>query len=337
VFYDILVTLLLLMTTQEAAQKLLNGDLVVFPTETVYGLGALASNDTAVQKIFKVKGRPQHNPLILHIANISQLDKLVKDISQTALKLMDHFWPGPLTICFEKSEAVSDLVTADLPTVCVRMPNHPIAQELLKEVGQAIAAPSANLSGKPSTTSFQDALRQLEQDAVSFIDGGDTPIGLESTVIDCHNDTVTLLRPGSISQEEIESVLGQALSSPSENSEIQSPGQLLSHYAPEGNLTVILGEREARREWISNHLRPDLYLGLIGDPGSLEDQFHEIMMMDETNLHEYSRRLYSFLNSCDRKHSQEIYLEMPTEETHPLYQALLNRLKKASNGNIIKP
>ncbi len=323
------------MNTTQAAQKLLQGELIVFPTETVYGLGAVASNAEAVQKIFEVKGRPQHNPLILHIFDRSQLDELVELVPDTAKNLMDHFWPGPLTICLKKHKNVSDLVTAGLDTVCIRMPDHPIAQELLKKTGEAVAAPSANLSGKPSTTRFKDAVAQLQQDAVYFLDGGNTQIGLESTVIDCSDDRIRVLRPGSISRADIETTLDTKIFH-EENTKITSPGQLLQHYSPEGKLTVIIGKPEQRREWIQNNV--DLkhsHLGLVGSFDEFNPTKHQYLALTEEDFKSYAQQLYGFLNWCDRQSAQHIYLEF-SDFSHPLTYTLLNRLKKASNGNIIR-
>lgn len=324
------------MTPQEAAQQLLNGALVVFPTETVYGLGALSTDDEAVKNIYSAKGRPQQNPLILHIADRSQLDELFLSVPGAAQKLIDHFWPGPLTLCLEKSEAVSDLVTAGLPTVCVRMPKDPIAQEFLKAVGAPVAAPSANLSGKPSTTRFQDALTQLQQDGVFFLEGNDTPLGLESTVIDCTRSPIRLLRPGSISQQEIEKVLAQPLIFEDQEGLITSPGQLLNHYAPKGKLTVILGNPLDRREWMKEHQTVSTMLGLVGTSKGFENSNHLILAEEEGDLESYSREMYAFLNYCDAQGAEEIFLEAPKNPQHPLYQAIMNRLQKASSENIIR-
>jgi L-threonylcarbamoyladenylate synthase len=323
------------MNPQEAAHKLLSGELVVFPTETVYGLAALANNNQAVQNIFVVKGRPQENPLILHIAELSQLDELVKEIPESAQKLIDAFWPGPLTICYKKSERVSDLVSAGLDTICVRMPDHPIAQEFLKEVDQAVAAPSANLSGKPSTTRFQDAVSQLKQDGIYFLNGDDTPIGLESTVVDCSSEVVRILRPGSISQSDIEAVIGSIIQN-EKNKRIMSPGQLLEHYAPQGNLTVIIGDPEQRRSWIKKNVELDkATFGLIGASDQLNETSHQHLSHFEEDFDAYAKQLYTFLNWCDRVSAKHIFLEF-SDKQDPLSEALLNRLEKASKGNIIR-
>lgn len=324
------------LSVREASEKLRRGELVVFPTETVYGLGALMKDERAVQKIFDVKGRPSKNPLIVHIADTAQLKNLTKMVSPSAKKLIDRFWPGPLTICFEKSEQVPDIVTAGLPTVCARMPDHELAQQLLKEVGEPVAAPSANLSGRPSTTTFEDAKRQLAEKGVNFLDGGSTPLGIESTVVDCSREMVRLLRPGAVSQKEIEIVLGEAIIDESSGEKITSPGQLLEHYAPQGSLTVLLGAHAERRNWLAHeHLSVSgTALGIVG----IETELHGIrtyqLCEKEDDLEVYAAHLYTFLNWCDQVNAQKIVLELPNID-HPLLPALLNRLEKASRGHIL--
>jgi|CXWL01.1.fsa_nt_gi L-threonylcarbamoyladenylate synthase len=325
------------MNIQEAAKKLLAGELVVFPTETVYGLGALISNDAAVKKIFAVKGRPSINPLIVHIADPLQLKMLVQEIPAAAQKLMEAFWPGPLTICFKKSSLVSDLVTAGLSTVCIRNPSHPMAHELLQSVNKPIAAPSANLSGRPSTTNFLDAKKQLEQQGVSILDGGASPLGLESTVIDCSNENIRLLRPGTITQQDLERALGEEIVDASNSQKISSPGQLLEHYAPHGNLQVICGQPEERHQWITKQSFPSgstITYGIIGKTGSNPDKKSFLMAENDRDLATYAARLYQFLNWCDQEHSTHIILELPCS-SDPLLKTLLNRLQKASRGNIV--
>ncbi len=323
------------MDTQTAAEHLKNGDLVVFPTETVYGIGALASDDAAVRRIFEVKGRPQQNPLILHIADRSQLDVLVREIPESAQKLMDAFWPVPLTICFDKSNQVSDLVTAGLPTVCVRNPDHPIVHDILKEVVEAVAAPSANLSGKPSTTRFQDAKRQLEDKGVFFMEGGETTIGLQSTVVDCTGEQVRILRPGFVSQSQLEECLCEQVHIENQPDIVTSPGQLLEHYAPQGELTVLMGAREKRREWLQQQDLTETLLGLVGDVSDVKDT-QSVQLSEEDDLQTYASHLYGFLNSCDVKGMKKIILELPSYTDHDLFPALLNRLEKASRGNVLK-
>ena len=325
------------MTAKGAAQKIISGDLVVFPTETVYGIGALAGNDEAVRKIFAVKGRPLINPLILHVADNEQLNDLVREIPETAKKLIDKYWPGPLTICLKKSNKVSDFVTAGLSTVCVRRPDHKLAQEFLREVGAAVAAPSANLSGKPSTTTFADAKKQLENRGVFFLDGGDSPLGLESTVVDCSEKRVKLLRPGCVSKEALENALGEEIFDSAEDDKISSPGQLLNHYAPSGNLTVVFGDLTKRREYFSKiNFEPKKYIiGIVGGLNHLNfpAEIYQISG-DEYDLGTYASRLYKFLNHCDQSGAEEIYLELPNAK-NSLLPTLINRLEKSSQGNIV--
>lgn len=322
------------MNPHTAAERLKAGDLVVFPTETVYGIGALASNDKAVNHIFKVKGRPQHNPLILHIAHKEQLSELVTEVPKSAQKLIETFWPGPLTICFRKSDKVSEVVTAGLPTVCVRNPDHPIAHDILKEVGEAVAAPSANLSGKPSTTRYEDAKRQLENKGVFFIEGGETTIGLESTVVDCTKEQVRILRPGSVSKVQLEECLKDDVLIEDINDQVASPGQLLEHYAPQAELTVIMGSRAARRAWLHNKDLTDVTLGIVGNQGSLHaDELY--CLGNEGDMKTFANHLYEFLNTCDEVGSKKIYLEFPYLPKDHFFPALLNRLEKASRGNIL--
>lgn len=326
------------MKVSEAAQKLLMGELVVFPTETVYGLGALASNEQAVRKIFEVKGRPAKNPLILHIAENDQLQDLVSEISPAAKKLIEHFWPGPLTICFKKSKHVSDLVTAGLPTVCVRRPDHDLAQQLLTLVGQPVAAPSANLSGRPSTTTFSDAKSQLEKKGVFFLDGENSPLGLESTIVDCSGKKVKLLRPGVIAKNDLERILAEEIDDETIASDdrVTSPGQLLQHYAPAGELTVIFGNKQLRIKWISENIAnpSEWVLGTFADEDTAIAKKY-LMADTDSDLETYAAELYRFLNWCDREQAKKILLELP-KSNHRLQASLLNRLEKASGKRIIE-
>ncbi|MGE3279168.1 MAG: L-threonylcarbamoyladenylate synthase [Candidatus Altimarinota bacterium] len=328
------------MSPQEAAQKILAGQLVVFPTETVYGLGALASDQDAVRRIFEAKGRPAHNPLILHIADHEQLDELVHEVSPAAKKLIDCFWPGPLTICFKKKSTVSDLISGGLDTVCVRRPSHPLAHEFLTAVGKPVAAPSANISGKPSTTTSEDARKQLESKGVYFLDGGKTPLGIESTIVDCSGESVVLLRPGSITMEQLEQVLGEKVldaSEPSSVDHVRSPGQLLEHYAPQGELFVLYGSNEKRKGWMDHHVKTpsEWVLGTLSDQApALSFKAVYFLTPAETDLHAYAAELYAFLNWCDQNDARHILLELPGS-SDPLLPSLLNRLKKASRGHII--
>ena len=190
-----------------AAELLRQGEVVSFPTETVYGLGADATNDQAVKKIYEAKGRPADNPLIIHVADLDQIAEYAVEVSEKAETVMQHFWPGPCTIVLKKKGPLAPTVTAGLSTVGIRMPSHPIALELIRACGKPLAAPSANSSGKPSPTAAEHVYRDLNGKISGIIDGGETGVGLESTVLDLSNpDKPAILRPGGISQAELEAV-----------------------------------------------------------------------------------------------------------------------------------
>ncbi|MED4163311.1 L-threonylcarbamoyladenylate synthase, partial [Halalkalibacterium halodurans] len=227
---------------KEAALWIKKGELVALPTETVYGLGANALSDEAVQKIFIAKGRPSDNPLIVHISRKEQLLRLVSHIPDSANLLINAFWPGPLTIIFPKGEEVSTVVTAGLDTVAVRMPSHPVAQALIEAANVPIAAPSANRSGKPSPTSAAHVLADLRGKIAGVVDGGPTAEGVESTVIDCTTTPPILYRPGGVTREQLEAVLGPIRIDPAllgNAEQPKSPGMKYTHYAPEGELTLV--------------------------------------------------------------------------------------------------
>lgn len=219
-----------------AAELLRQGEVVSFPTETVYGLGADATNDQAVKKIYEAKGRPADNPLIIHVADLDQIAEYAVEVSEKAETVMQHFWPGPCTIVLKKKGPLAPTVTAGLSTVGIRMPSHPIALELIRACGKPLAAPSANSSGKPSPTAAEHVYRDLNGKISGIIDGGETGVGLESTVLDLSNpDQPAILRPGGISQAELESVIGPVLFKPGLTEETEAPmapGMKYTHYSP---------------------------------------------------------------------------------------------------------
>jgi L-threonylcarbamoyladenylate synthase len=234
---------------REAARILKEGGLVAFPTETVYGLGADALNEKAVMQIFEAKGRPADNPLIVHVDSRENCMKLVRNIPEKALLLMDKFWPGPLTIIMKRKGIVPDVTTGGLDTVAVRIPENSVAIALIKYSGKPIAAPSANLSGKPSPTTAGHVLRDLSGRIDVIIDGGDVTIGLESTVIDMTSEVPAILRPGKVSKEEIEGCLGQVKIGYDdkvhpESETVRSPRMKYTHYSPESNVVLVEGEHD---------------------------------------------------------------------------------------------
>ena len=222
-----------------AVKGLKRGESVVFPTETVYGLGAPIFNERAVAQIFSIKGRPQDNPLIAHISTLAQAETLASELSDLFFLLAEKFWPGPLTVVVKKRETVPSIVSAGHPTIAIRMPSHPIAKQLIEAVGEPLVAPSANLSGRPSPTCVKDVLEDLGGKVEWVIDGGDCEVGIESTVISLVDSTPVLLRPGSITQAMLEDVLGKNIAHPHEGGPIHSPGMKYRHYAPKARVHLI--------------------------------------------------------------------------------------------------
>ena len=225
------------------------GGLVAFPTETVYGLGADAFNPAAVSRIFAAKGRPSDNPLIVHISSLEELYPLVRTLPDRALKLAQAFWPGPLTIVLPRSPEVPEAVTAGLNTIAVRMPAHPVALALIRAAGTPIAAPSANLSGRPSPTTAQHVRDDLDGRIEAIIDAGPAPVGIESTVVDLSTGTPLLLRPGGITRQRLTEVVGQVALPPVKSNEPpRSPGLKYRHYAPKAPVMLVEGTPEAVRD-----------------------------------------------------------------------------------------
>ncbi len=237
---------------EEAARILREGGVVGMPTETVYGLAASALDEGAVKRIFEAKGRPGDNPLIVHICREAELRPLIRgEITREQRALMDAFWPGPMTLIFDKSEAVCGAVTAGLSTVAVRMPSHPGARALIRASGLPLAAPSANLSGKPSPTTAQRTLEDMDGRIPMILDGGPCQVGVESTVIDARHGVAHILRPGGITPDMVKAALvdvelDKSLMRPLEPGETAaSPGMKYKHYAPKGEMTIYRGERES--------------------------------------------------------------------------------------------
>ena len=329
-----------------AADLLRSGQLVAFPTETVYGLGADALNADAVLSVFAAKGRPADNPLIVHIYDRSQLDGLCV-VPDKALPLMDAFWPGPLTILFEKLPAVPDAVTAGLPTVAVRLPSHPVASAMLRACSLPVAAPSANSSGRPSPTLASHVLEDLRGRIPLILDGGPCEVGLESTVLDlCHGEP-TILRPGGVTKEMLESVLhtevrlaGSILRPLRPDEKALSPGMRYKHYAPKGQVTLVEGNPDAvvarlrelyRQESAAG--RKTCVLCFSEHMDALRDCFpHDIG--SRNNMSEIAHRLFLMLRVLDEEGMESVFSEVVPPEGVGL--AVMNRLGRAAAFRIIQ-
>ena len=331
---------------EEASQVLHRGGMVAFPTETVYGLGADALDEKASAKIYAAKGRPSDNPLIVHISDIEQLDKLVCEIPDNAKKLMDAFWPGPMTLIFKKSGLVPDGTTGGLDTVAVRMPNHKVALELIRTSGVAIAAPSANTSGRPSPTTAAHVADDLSGKIDMIIDGGAVGIGIESTIVDVTSEIPMVLRPGYITMEMLEKVVGKvgidkAITGPvSPDVKPKAPGMKYKHYAPKAELTMFKGELKNVVEHINNltdkNVKLGIKTGIIACEGT-KDMYKagEVLSIGSRNNEDtIAHNLYGVLRKFDDMNVDVIYGE--TFEDNRLGQAIMNRLLKAAGYHVEK-
>ncbi len=241
---------------KKAAELLRDGKIVAIPTETVYGLAANAFDADAIVRVFKAKGRPQDNPLIVHISDFSELEPLVTEIPETAVKLAEAYWPGPLTMVLPKSDLLPDCVSAGLDTVAVRMPSNPVAREVIRLSGCPLAAPSANLSGRPSTTTAQHVIHDLDGKIDAVLMSDDCSVGVESTVILLANGAKRLLRPGGVTREMLEAVIGpvdmdKAVLSAEITEKVSSPGMKYKHYSPETDVKLICGSSEAYIDYVN--------------------------------------------------------------------------------------
>jgi len=325
---------------QQAADLLAKNEVVAFPTETVYGLGGNAKDDQAVEKIFAAKGRPSDNPLIIHIAEQVQLAEFVEDISAHARLLMSHFWPGPLTIIFPlKKGFLSNKATAGLETVAVRMPDHPVAMAILKASRLPIAAPSANRSGKPSPTTALHVKEDLDGRIAGIVDGGPTGVGVESTVIDCTSDVPVILRPGGVTKEQLEVVVGEVHVDPAladEKEAPKSPGMKYRHYAPDAPLYLVDGTREDIQRLINEQHREGRKVGVLTtmENEAFYDADYIYACGERNRLETVASSIYEALRSFNKQNVDLIYSEMFPNEG--VGNAIMNRLLKAAGQRVIK-
>ncbi len=337
-----------------AAQILKDGGLVAFPTETVYGLGADGLNENAAAKIYAAKGRPSDNPLILHIADEKELERLVKNVPDVAKKLMDAFWPGPLTLIFEKSDTVPKGTTGGLSTVAVRMPEHPVARKLIQASQISIAAPSANISGKPSPTSGQHVIDDMNGKVDMIIDGGEVGIGLESTIVDVTCTPPMILRPGFITKEMLEDETGEVavdravLEKPDKDLKPKAPGMKYRHYAPAADFVIFSGKKENVINAIVHNticsveagekvgiIATDENIGIIRNKTShIKDKVIIVSIGTEKDMETIAGNLYKVLRNFDKTDVGQIYGE--TFANKNLGQAVMNRMCKAAGYNIVR-
>lgn len=328
---------------EEAGRIIREGGLVAFPTETVYGLGGNALDPAASQKIYAAKGRPSDNPLIVHIADWEALDRIAAEVPQKALMLGRIYWPGPLTMIFSKTEEVPYETTGGLDTVAVRFPSHKVAQALIRASGGYIAAPSANLSGRPSPTKAVHVIEDLGDRIDAVIDGGDADIGLESTIVDFTEDVPVLLRPGYISVEKLREALGEIRVDPgiiADNSGIipKAPGMKYRHYAPKGTLSVVEGRPEDVIRTINSLTEEAEKAGrscavLCADETASSYRGKVYTLGCRADEEEVAAALFDTLRQLDTDGVEYIYSEaFPSEN---LGAAIMNRLLKAAGHRII--
>lgn len=330
----------------DAAKVIKDGGLVLFPTETVYGIGANGFDDVAVKKIFIAKGRAQDNPLILHISSLEMLDEIAENISELEYKLMDAFWPGPFTIILNKKKGIANEATCGGDTVGVRMPSNRIAYELIKRAGVPIAAPSANISGRPSGTNLEDIIEELEDKMDFIINGGETEIGLESTVVRVIDNEIKILRPGKITKEDMIKITEhveidkKVMEHIEKDEKVLSPGMKYRHYAPKTHCTLVYSD--------DNQKLVDKILKIAEEKSSDEkvlvlsttenvEKFKGYQCIDigsKNNLLEISHNLFSILRSIDKYDATLAVIE--GVKTEGVGLAIMNRLIRACEYDFIK-
>lgn len=334
-------------TTQmeEAGNLIRTGELVAFPTETVYGLGGDALHPKAAKKIYEAKGRPSDNPLIVHVAEFADLERIAKEVPPQAKVLADAFWPGPLTMIVWKNEKVPYATTGGLDTVAVRMPNHPVALELIRKSGCLIAAPSANTSGRPSPTEASHVQEDMDGRIAMILDGGAVGIGIESTIIDLTETPPMVLRPGYITPEMLADVLGEevvldpAIIASDDTKKPKAPGMKYKHYAPKADMVIVDGKKDAVIEHI-NVLCEQMHkeykkVAVIATEETKEFYCADIVLCmgkreDEDAI---AKHMYKILRECDELKVDIIYSE--SFQTPRIGQAIMNRLLKAAGHQVV--
>ena len=332
---------------REAGQILAGGGLVAFPTETVYGLGGDGLKENAAARIYAAKGRPSDNPLILHIAELSALEVLAKEVPELAYRLAERFWPGPLTMILKKSEIVPFATTGGLNTVAIRMPSDEIARKIIRASGTYIAAPSANLSGRPSPTTAEHVIEDLAGRVEMIVDGGPSDIGLESSIIDLSGEVPMILRPGFITKEDFEQIVAEVeydtavlATKPQESVVAKAPGMKYRHYAPQGQIYIVEGELDAVVSTINELSAKAAEAGvrvavLCAEETKERYTCDKIFSLGSLKSEkEISAHLFAALRAFDTEHITVIYSE--SFEQTKLHQAIMNRLRKAAGYQTIQ-
>ncbi len=329
----------------KAGNILRQGGLVVFPTETVYGLGANALDKDAVKKIFEAKGRPQDNPLIVHISKVKDIEKLVEEIPPIAQKLMDKFWPGPMTIILKKKDIIPNETSAGLDSIGIRMPSNKIAMELISMAGVPIAAPSANLSGKPSPTDLETCIEDLDGRVNMILGGDNSEVGVESTVIDCTINPPCILRPGGITLEMLKEVDSDIyidpaiMKKPDKELRPKAPGMKYRHYAPKAPLKIIKGDLnktiEKINEMVQNYIDAEKKVGIIATDETIDNykKGEVVSIGSRKDLNTIAHNLFYVLRTFDEKNVDLILSEALEEKDMGV--AIMNRLKKSAGYDII--
>jgi len=326
-------------TAPKAAKLIRQGELVAIPTETVYGLGANGLDVEAVKKIFIAKGRPQDNPLILHICGAEQLSLFCHDIPGSAYRLAEAFWPGPLTMVLQARDIVPRATTAGLSTVAIRCPDNAVTREIIRLSGVPIAAPSANLSGKPSTTTAQHVLHDHTGKIAAIVDGGPCRVGVESTIVDLTEDRPRLLRPGGIGPEQLIQVLGDLVIDKAVTAQIdkdavvKAPGMKYRHYAPAEPVVIVSGSREAAARYIHRHFVPGDRVLCFEEELPLYADCAPLSYGRETDVNTLSAGLFAALRELDDPAIHQVYARCPVGGG--VAYAVQNRLKKAAAFHIV--
>lgn len=326
---------------KEAAVEIKEGKIVLFPTETVYGIGANALDEKAVNKIFEAKGRASDNPLIVHICNLDMLNDLVQEIGEIEEKLINNFWPGPLTIIFNRRECIPNNVTAGLDTVGIRMPSNSVARKLIEFAGLPIAAPSANISGKPSGTKIEDIIDELDGKVDYILDAGMVDIGVESTVIRVVGNEVHILRPGKITVEDIQSlgidvvIEKQIMEECKANEKVMSPGMKYRHYAPNTKCLLVYSDDENKLvERINEEIKLEKNVLVLGRTNNLDKYKTDNKLDMGDSLEDISKNIFTLLRKVDKYNVDLVIIEGVKREGLGL--AIMNRLIRACEHNYIE-